>query len=337
MTEHPVENTEDAEDSKYREDVCSAVASVSNDYEVRRELHAVPPHAVYEVTVDGTRAVCKVAQGPRAHPATEARVMEVVGRETTVPTPEVLAVGGDWFVAEWREGLPYDPELDPERARIMGAGLATLHEETAGAFERTGFPRTEGDSLGVASHDSWVETVCARLADRRDYLADFGCGDVASAARSFVGERPDLFDGAGEPILAHGNYLPDHVAVTDGEQTCVVDWEHALVAPAEYDYWRTAMPLFESPGDTDAEEAAFHEGYESVRPIPANFDEYSLAHRLVIMVSHLESLHLQRQHDDHGTARFEKFARRYVFDAIEELGGDVGDRFGGEAPSTGDI
>jgi fructosamine-3-kinase len=313
-------------------DVRDALATLSDDYEIRRQLHAVPPHAVYEVTVSGTRAVCKVAREPQADPATEARVMEYVGREVAVPVPRILAVDRDWFVAEWRDSLPGDdPALDPERARVMGAGLATLHDETAGAFEKTGFPRAENGGLEVETHESWAETVRARLADLRDYLADFGCGDVATAARSFVREHPNLLTDAGEqadarahdPVLAHGNYLPDHVAVADDEETCVIDWEHALVASAEYDYWRTAMPLFRSPGDTEAEEAAFHEGYESVRPLPAEFDDRSLAHRMVIIVSHLQSLHLQRQHDDHGTARFERFAREYVFDAIEELGGEV--------------
>jgi Ser/Thr protein kinase RdoA (MazF antagonist) len=315
-------------------DVQIALASITNDYEVRRELHAVPPHAVYEVRIGGTRAVCKVARGARADPATEARVVEYVGRETSVPVPAILAVGEDFFVAEWRDGLPDDdPELDAERARAMGAGLATLHEETAGAFDATGFPRAEGGerreggTLAVETHDSWAETVCGLLADRRDYLTDFGYEEVAETARAFVREHPTLFDeagdpcgGVGDPVLAHGNYLPDHVGVADGEVSCVIDWEHALVAPAEYDYWRTAMPLFGGPsGAGEEKREAFREGYESVRPLSRRLDDRTDLYRLMNGVSYLVALHLQRQKTGQEKARHSVALRRAVFDAIEGL------------------
>ncbi|UPW01530.1 aminoglycoside phosphotransferase family protein [Halorussus gelatinilyticus] len=303
-------------------DVRDALASISNDYEVRRRLHAVPPHAVYEVSVEGTRAVCKVARGARADPSTEARVMSFVGRETVVPVPRILAVGGDWFVAEWRAGLPDDDlPLDAERARTLGAGLATLHDETAGAFEKTGFPRAEGGRLVVDARDAWTETVSDLLEDLRDYLADFGYADVAEEARALLEERPDLLAGSDDPVLAHGNYLPSHVAVRDGEVTCVIDWEHALVAPAEYDYWRTAMPLLGDSGDPDesGEFAAFREGYTSVRPLPTDSDRRSECFRLVNAVSYLKSLHLQRQRTGQAKARFAAHIRESVYETVRQF------------------
>lgn len=302
------------------EDVRDALASITTNYEVEGELHAVPPHAVYEVRVDGRQAICKVARGPEADPATEARVVQYVGRETSVPVPHVLTVGDDWFVAEWRDDLPEDPVLDAERARVMGAGLATLHDETAGAFEKTGFPRVEDGTLAVDTRDVWNETVRDLLADRRDYLVAFGYDEVAEAARSFLAGHPEVWDGAGEPVLVHGNYLPDHVGVADGGVTCVVDWEHALVAPAEYDYWRTAMPLFGGPNGADeAIHEAFREGYESVRPLPDGFDRRATAFQLVNMVSYLKALHLQRQRTRQGMARFAVGGQAFIYDRIEEL------------------
>lgn len=310
------------------QDVHDALASISNDYEVRRELHAVPPHAVYEVTVGGTRAVCKVARGPRADPATEARVIEFAGRETSVPVPEILAVGEDFFVAAWRDGLPGETALDAQRARTMGAGLATLHEETVGAFEAAGFPRAdrfpraEDGRLPVDARDSWHGTVCDLLADRRDYLVEFGYGDVAAEALAFVREHPDLFRGVGDPVLCHGNYLPEHVATEGDEVACVIDWEHALVAPGEYDYWRTALPLRNNaePAERDSVLGAFREGYESVRTLPAGFDRRAEAYRLVNAVSYLKSLHLQRQQTGQKKARTAAFFREFVDDSIQPLG-----------------
>jgi len=304
-------------------DVSDALASISDDHEIRGRLHAVPPHAVYEVAVDGRRAVCKVARGPEADPATEAAVLAFVGRETSLPVPGIFAVGDDWFVAEWCDGLPDDPTVDVERARTLGEGLATLHAETAGRFERTGFPRARDGAdaaLAVDARDSWAETVCDLLADCREYLAAVGYAEVAEVARSFVRDRPDVFDGAGTPVLAHGNYLPDHVAVRDGAPACVVDWEHALVAPAEYDYWRTVTPLFGGGGETDdPARAAFREGYESVRSLPAGFEARADAYRLVDAVSYLKALHVQRQKRGHEKARAAVAFRRYVLDAAEEL------------------
>lgn len=311
--------------------VSDALASISDDYEIRGTLHAVPPHAVYEVTVDGRPAVCKVARGPGADPATEARVMAFVARKTSVPVPEVLAVGDDWFVAEWRHGLPDDPTVDVERARTLGAGLATLHAETEGQFERTGFPRahdegggegerdSEGGVLAVDARDSWAETVTDLLVDCRDYLADVGYAEVAEVARSFVSDHPDVFDGAGAPVLAHGNYLPDHVGLREGEVACVVDWEHTLVAPAEYDYLRTVTPLFGGGGGTDdPERQAFREGYESVRSLPGGFEVRADAYRLVDAVSYLKALHVQRQKHGQEKARAAVAFRQYVLDAVEE-------------------
>ncbi|WP_135853476.1 phosphotransferase family protein [Halorussus salinus] len=306
-------------------DVRDALATLSNDYRIRGELHAVPPHAVYEVSVEGTRAVCKVARGARADPATEARVMEFVGRETGVPVPEILGAGDDWFVAEWCDGLPdEEPTLDASRARTLGAGLATLHDQTAGAFEETGFPRATGGETGplaVETRDSWTETTLDFLADLRDYLADFGYAEVAEEARTFLEARPDLLAGSDDPVLAHGNYLPAHVAVADSDPTCVVDWEHALVAPAEYDYWRTAMPLLGRSGVTREgdEFAAFNAGYESVRPLPTGSDRRSECFRLVNAVSYLKSLHLQRQRTGQAKARFAVRVCESVRETVEEL------------------
>lgn len=248
-------------------------------------------------------------------------MIERVGRETSVPVPELLAVGEEFFVAEWRDELPGETAVDAERARVVGAGLATLHAETAGWFETTGFPRVEHGTLTVDARDSWPETVCALLADRRDYLADFGYEDVAAEALAFVRERPGLLDGAGDPVLCHGNYLPEHVATADGEVACVIDWEHALVAPGEYDYWRTAIPLRSSvePSERESVLGAFREGYESVRALPAGFDRRAEVYRLVNAVSYLKALHLQRQRTGQGKARTAAFFRDYAYDAVEEL------------------
>lgn len=274
--------------------VHDALASHADDYEVRGELHRVPPHVTYEVIVDGTRAICKLATHPEDDPTIEARILQYVSRETSVPVPEILGVGEDYFLAAWHEEVPQETPTESETfVRTMGEGLAQLHEEAG--FDAYGFPRAGEDGLELDAGESWHAVVCERLADLRDWLEPLGYDDAAEDVLAFVEEHPDIFAGCGDPVLCHGNYLPDHVGVADGELACLIDFEHALVAPCEYDFWRSAVPMFYNVGagfDEDSLES-FRAGYESVRSLPDGVDARRDAYWVVDMVSYLQSLFLQ--------------------------------------------
>lgn len=307
------------------------------DSEVVRQLHDVPPHEVYEVRVNGTRAVCKLDAHPEGDATTEGWVTRYANRNTSLPVPAVLTVGDGYFLAEWLDGVPEELDDDEEPAldgwlRAAGAGLATLHEETS--FETTGLPDAGEDGLAVESHETWADTVVAFLARRRDYLESFGYADAAGATIEFVEAHPEAFAVPGDPVLCHGNYLPDHVGVEDApagrhgadEVTALIDFEHALVAPGEYDYWRAALPLFVSPASATDEEAEerFRAGYESVRPLPSGFDDRRELYLLVNSVSYLRSLFLQDQHGPAETERRAEAIREYVFDSLDDLEDSLG-------------
>ncbi|WP_458207469.1 hypothetical protein [Haladaptatus sp. NG-SE-30] len=89
------ENERDVHDGHKR------LAPHAEQYEVVRKLHDVPPHVTHEVRIDGKRAVCKRATSDEGDPAMEARTMQFLETNTSVPVPHVLAVGDDYFVAEW--------------------------------------------------------------------------------------------------------------------------------------------------------------------------------------------------------------------------------------------
>jgi Ser/Thr protein kinase RdoA (MazF antagonist) len=304
-----------------------ALASTFESYAVVGQVHDVPPHEVYEVTVDGRRAVCKVASQSGADPATEAAVLDFVDGETDIPVPSVLDAGEDYFVATWLDGVPDEravpdaPERDEAYARALGAGLARLHEQTAGTFVRPGRPAAgDGGPRGVDDDRLRVDEDSRLRVDAREsmhavaldlldifeaYLADVGWTESIRAVRDLFRDRPDLLAGAGEPVLCHGNFLPDHVGFEsdpDGrgeseptDLAAVLDFEHALVAPGEYDYWRTAHPVFGTP-DSDtrpAAQAAFREGYESVRPLPHGFERRRAAYLLLNLASYFVALDLQ--------------------------------------------
>ena len=279
---------------------------------VRDTLHDVPPHAVYEITVDGRRAVYKESVAPRGSAGVEGRVHRFVSAETSIPVPEVLAVGEDWFVTAYREDAPVEPDderrLEASWLRVAGATLARLHEEAT--VERPGLLAVDGDPGDEASElvvDSeagagWSDALDDQLSVYERVLGGTGYADAITGARRFLATHAERFDvlDDGEASLCHGWFTPEHVAVDEGEPVCVIDFEHAVAGSPEWDYWRTAIPLFVGPawdGPADAEER-FREAYESVRPLPEGFDERADAYQAFVAASHLDSLATQRGIDD---------------------------------------
>jgi Ser/Thr protein kinase RdoA (MazF antagonist) len=330
------------------QDVHDALDTWFAQHEIARQLHDVPPHAVYEVTVDGHRAVCKVARGETADVGAEAAAMAHTDRHTDLPVPRVLAAREDAFVATWLDGLDgeVDPD-DPADARALGRGLARLHAATADAFPRPGFPelgpawdpdgrladrgptsdRDEAAVLTVDDRTDWHTVAREFLGEIRESLATIGWADPADEVLALLDDYPDLFEGAGTPVLCHGNLFPEHAALDRGgarpELAALIDFEHALVAPAEYDVWRTAIPLFHEPGSGATDTLpAFRAGYESVRDLPPGVERRREAWWLVIFVTFLLALDVQNS----GIGPDERERAEGTADLIDDFAGAVRDR-----------
>ena len=322
------------------QDVASALAADFERSEIGAQLHDVPPHAVYEVRVDRRRAVYKVARGPTAEPGTEAAVIDHVDRHTDLPVASVLAAGEGYFVASWLDGLPADDAVpdsaavDEAYARALGRTLGRLHDATAGTFVHPGFPQagrwddSEG-ALAVDARTRWVDVVRDFLDGLADDLAGTDWVDPVREVRAVVDDCPDLFAGAGDPVLCHGNLLPDHVGFAtdaDGdpaEPAAVVDFEHALVAPGEYDFWRTATPVFGPPDDSPRPAvAAFRRGYKSVRPLPDGSERRRDGYLLVNLASYFLALAVQQD----GIGPDERPKADGMSEAVSDLASTVRDR-----------
>lgn len=311
--------------------VHGALASHPVETTVRRRLHDVRPHEVFEVTYDGQRAVCKLATHPVGHPELEARILEFVGAETSVPVPPILAVGSDHYVAGWCDDLPDEPTVDRPRVRAMGRSLARLHEATSERFDSPGRLVVRGDELALDADRRWSDTLCAFLEDRRDFLEPLGYGDLATEVLELVEEYPSAFDDVATPALLHGNALPEHVGIDRSAEPVrvarVIDFEHALVGPPSFDLLRSIGPMFGPPEATRDPEgrAAFLEGYESVRPLPDSLHERLRRLRVVNGVSYVRALHLQRGDRDatQSIARRARGLANYVSDAAEEVRSDL--------------
>jgi fructosamine-3-kinase len=95
----------------------------------------------------------------------------------------------------------------------------------------------------------------------------------------------------------------------------MVDFEHALAAPGEFDYWRTAMPTFESK----TTERAFRRGYESLRSLPRDFEARKPVYVLLNLIYYFESLYVQEQHGPDETAERAARLRNSVTETVEKL------------------
>lgn len=295
-----------------------------DSYSVVRQIHDVPPHEVYEVTVDGQRAVYKRDTGETGSARLESYVMNFLSAETTAPVPEVLDRGGDDYVAEWHPDAPAPDgefEADETWAEAAGRGLARLHEETAGYVDGYGQFQPEGRAGGdsrlfTTGHATWHAAAIEFVDEYRPTLERYGHGDVAADAVEFLEAHPDAFAGAGEPVCCHGWATPEHVSVKDSEVVCLVDFEHAIAAPGEFDYWRTVMPTFGPELDERAE--TFRESYETVRPLPDGFADRQPFYALLNLVYFFESLYVQDQHDPEATEQKAEQLRESVNTILEE-------------------
>lgn len=290
--------------------VRACLESFTTDHDIVRQLHDVAPHAVYEVRVDGRRAICKVTRDARGGAPLEGRVLAHVGRETNLPVPEVYWVDECGFVAEYLETTPPDPlpENRLTRAWLEGAGrtLARLHNEVT--FDRAGLLAVDGDvtdpttsiAVDAPTDATWGDALDALLRLYGSSLEGTRYTTVIDEAREFCARHADRFDGLEARSLLHGWFTPEHVAIEVGEPIALIDFEHALVGTGEWDFWRTAMPLFLGPAweGPDESQRRFREAYESVRPLEPGFDDRAEAYRALVAVSHLDSLATQRGIDD---------------------------------------
>lgn len=289
-------------------------------HRIVRQLHDVPPHEVYEVSVDGRRAVYKGDTGVTGSAGIEGGVTALVGQQTSVPVPEILLTEDDYYVAAWHPDAPTPDEGQPTDegwAYATGRGLATLHTETASVIERYGQFRSQNGRVTISGYDEWDAAALDYVRSHRPVLARHGHVDVADAVIDFLSEHPDTFENTGEPVCCHGWATPEHVAVVNDRVACMVDFEHAIAAPGEFDYWRTCMPTFDSRSENT--ERAFRRGYESIRSLPRGFDDRKPIYVMLNLIYYFESLYVQDQHEPEETAERAERLRDSVTEMLEKL------------------
>lgn len=255
-----------------------ALASLTDDFSLRGELHRTDRHHVHEVVVDGQPGVCKYAlDDTDPEPlAREVATVERVGRRTDLRVPDVLGRGTRFAVFSLVEGEPYtNDHPEPRRAerlRRLGRTLAALHDVSAVWFDEFGHLRLADarEELSVDGDPDWgacwtalVDDWLARLDDTRDAALAERVRRVTDEARN-----QGLFDGLA-PVLTHADAGPANVRFTDDEPW-LLDWEGAMAFPGEYDLARVHTGFVDRPDAVEG--AAFTEhllaGYRTERSLP---------------------------------------------------------------------
>ena len=301
-------------------DIHSELDEAFETHRIARQLHDIPPHEVYEVFVDGQRAVYKGDTGSTGSATTEGHVTMFVDECTSVPVPRILHVGGGYYVAAWHSDAPVpDGEHAPGETWAFGAGrgLALLHNETAGSFSKYGQFDTQNGELVVDGYDDWQGATLAYVRNHRLSADQHGYEETVDAVTGALETHSYLFEGIGSAVCCHGWATPEHVAVRNDRVVCMLDFEHALAAPGEFDYWRTITPTFTSD-DTGLEEV-FRDGYESVRPLSTGFERRKPLYSLLNLVYFFESLYVQSQHDPTEAAKRAEWFSERAREIIDDL------------------
>lgn len=276
-------------------DVRTALASHTNDFEVRDELMRTDRHVVREVDFGGRRAVCKLARGDPTGLRRDALVLRRVADSGAAPVPDLLARGDDHYVAEFASGSEYDGTLPrpvrERRLRDAGATLARVHDSVS--FEAYGDLRPAGDRLELDARESWPDLFVEWVADWRDDLAGTRFTDLGGDVLGFVRNRAGAFEDAGGPVLVHGDYEADNLRFAGDGASSVLDWEVARSAPGEFDLARAELGWFEKPtspeDDGDLRDALIA-SYESVRPLPDGFDARRAVYRAALTLKPLRKV-----------------------------------------------
>lgn len=218
---------------------------------------------------------------------TEGELARAIRQRTSVPVPEVLNIGThgstSYVVSERASGenlhgrfAGLDRSVQRRIARAFGRHLAELHE----AFRFDGFggitcasgcDRTAFRASGAPDFGTWFRHYAREGLEALPAEFDRLREDLDHAIQSI----PDL--DPGDPVLYPWDLRPGNALIEDGELSAVVDWGDPLAAPAglaaaKAEYLATDWYV----PDSDPLQAAFREGYESVRPYPTVPSVYRL-------------------------------------------------------------
>ncbi|TYL39608.1 aminoglycoside phosphotransferase [Natronococcus pandeyae] len=256
-------------------DVLERIVEAALETELRSSRRpaagSVADTVLLDLADEPTQAVCK--RGGRnvwTGDVIEPLVLELVGSETDLPVPAVLASGSlegrslerdsaggldRWALYEFlpgeNPGLRYrglEPTVRRRLVREAGELLGRLHATPSLAFDHVGGLARDGATLRLCEPNGWHAIDLQPAIERLPVPL---AGD------------PDC-----RPVLTHGDYQPSNLlTAATGEITGVLDWGNAHVTHAEYALARAEARFVDlhaahfDRGERDHLRNAFRTGY----------------------------------------------------------------------------
>lgn len=269
-------------------DVRGMVAHLRPEWDLREST--VSDHGtdfVCYLTVDTgdgrRRAVLKATTADLVDPViarSEPRLLELVGRETTVPVPKVFGYADDhpdypapFYLMEHVEGENFEgrPRELPREARDWvvreaGENLAELHElGPLPAVGRIGVANGELAVLDTDEHpryDDFREHLLDNALDAAEELLDGGWfpekaeeperfADLVPDLRSYLEETIPALPEPDPPTCCHWDYRYGNLLVDPrtGETRAVLDWANLSAAEPAYNLTKLEANLFDPAED----------------------------------------------------------------------------------------
>ncbi|WP_415379903.1 phosphotransferase family protein [Halosimplex sp. TS25] len=256
--------------------------------------------------------------------AAEAKLLRLLGAETSVPVPEVYGVVDDHpdlptplFLMERIDGkaLPTDASAVPDEemvayVRQVGRSLGEVHG--LDAFDGYGpvvdAERVDPADVGGARllareyglalddpHDTWASRLPATAEWMLDRLESTRFGDLVPELREAIDRRRPGLDLSGTPVIARIDHHPGNLAVDRESRTVtgLLDWGLARTTHPEYELV-CAEQGFCGTDSFDSERrerirTALYEGYDETAELPSadGFAERRRLHRLVFLASNM--------------------------------------------------
>ena len=247
----------------------------------------------------GRRRFVKVFPTNSRSAARETAAARLIGHHLPAVVPALVAdgvtrSGRPWLAYEWVDLLPFQPSRDNLYA--TGQSLARMHRITVPQVPAA-LPRYGSPVDLVAEKASLVEQVDPLLATRIRRLCD----------RLTPPDPPPWRDEP--PVLLHGDFGWRNVSLTAEGTVAIFDFEHAAVGAPVLELAKLADRELNS----DADRAAFLDGYAGVAPIDRTSWEAWLP--LVRLWAAAGIIPYARETGD---AEFEQHAR-YILDRLDSL------------------
>ena len=268
---------EDADHPRDPPDDIVTAAFPNKNVRVVQRLNGRATNGVYELVTDRARIVLKTTNRAGWRLDKEAAILRKLAPVRGIPVPGVIDCGtvGDtsYLAIEFCEGtVAADVTNEGARALLRALGRLVAIVHNAVGFSQAGNPVADDGSIRVDGPGDWVGTLEELLDAEAQILRDTPFESAANRAKSLLADHTSTVEDPSTIRLLHTDLNPENVFVdSEGEVSCVIDWEYATAGDPVWDVTSAEQTWFYEGPFTSADRDALLEGYRAVRKLPAGY------------------------------------------------------------------